>query len=83
MNTPNTFPSIRALDKFTQEIGVSRVRMWRWRKLGYIKTHNLAGKQFVTAEEARRFVSRLESGEFAKHTKVPRPPLGRRNPDGA
>jgi hypothetical protein len=79
MSKPNTFPTIRALDKFTEDIGVSATTMWKWRKWGYIKTHNLHGKQFVTAEEAGRFVRRLEAGEFAKHKQVPPPPKSRSN----
>ena len=72
------FPSIKALDKWVADIGVSTTTVWNWRKAGIIKTHNLHGKLYITAEEAERFVQRLKAGEFAKDKKVPPPPLRRK-----
>lgn len=72
------FPTVRALDKFTEDLGISPGCMWKWRKLGLIKTHNCHGRQFISAAEAERFVQRLEAGEFARAKKVPPPPRARR-----
>jgi hypothetical protein len=52
--------------KFVKDIGVSRTTAWRWRKVGFIETVNLAGKPYVTRSEIDRFNSRLAAGEFAE-----------------
>lgn len=72
------FPTVRALDKFTADLGVSATTVWKWRKQGILKTHNLHGKQFISAAEAERFVQRLEAGEFSRQKAVPPPPRARR-----
>lgn len=73
-------PTIKALDKFTQEMGVSPGTVWRWRKQGILETVNLHGRPYVTNEQAARFVARVASGEFSKVKPVPPPPRRRRDP---
>ena len=73
-----TFPTPRALDKFTADLGVSAGCVWKWRQDGVLETCNLHGRQFVTPTQAARFIERLERGEFARTKKVPRPPRARR-----
>ena len=78
MPTTTSFPTVRALDQFTADLGVSATTVWKWRKQGILKTHNLHGKNFISAAEAERFIQRLESGEFSRDKKVPPPPRARR-----
>lgn len=73
-------PTIKALDKFTQEMGVSPGTVWRWRKQGILETVNLHGRPYVTNEQASRFVARAAAGEFAKVKPVPPPPRKRMEP---
>lgn len=70
-------PTIKALDKFTQEMGVSPGTVWRWRKQGILETVNLHGRPYVTNEQASRFVARAAAGEFAKVKPIPLPPRKR------
>lgn len=51
--------------RFLASIGVSVQTGWRWRQLGIIKTHDLAGKPYVAAAEIDRFNRRLASGELS------------------
>jgi hypothetical protein len=72
------FPIVQSLTKFTEGLGISPVTVWKYRRDGILTTHNLHGKQFVTAADAERFVQRLTSGEFARKKVVPKPPRARR-----
>jgi hypothetical protein len=76
----DSMPTIKALDKFTQEMGVSPGTVWRWRKQGILETVNLHGRPYVTNEQAGRFVARVASGEFSKVKPVPPPPRKRKDP---
>lgn len=71
-------PKLKALDKFTCEMGVSPGTVWRWRKQGILETVSLHGRPYVTNEQAGRFVARVVAGEFAKVKPVPPPPRKRR-----
>jgi len=73
-------PTIKALDKFTQEMGVSPGTVWRWRKQGILETVNLHGRPYVTHEQAAKFVARVAAGEFSRRKPVPPPPRKRKNP---
>lgn len=53
---------------------VSPVTLWRWRQHGWLKTINISGKPYVTAEGLADFKRRAEAGEFAKVAVVPVPP---------
>ena len=59
------FPKLRALTKLTKELGVSRTTVWRFRKLGWLKTVQIAGKAYVTDAAWTEFVQRAEQGDFA------------------
>lgn len=63
-----------ALKKFIHDMGVSNPTVWRWRKLGWLDTVNIAGRPYVTQEAIQTFKERAASGEFAKHPIVPAPP---------
>lgn len=51
--------------RFLSSIGVSTQTGWRWRKLGLIQTHAIAGKPYVSAVEIESFNQRLAAGEFS------------------
>jgi hypothetical protein len=42
------------------------------RKRGWLKTINICGRQYVTAEAIEEFMRRAESGEFAKEHPTPK-----------
>ena len=60
-------PPLTALTTVIRQLDISRPTFWRWRDRGWIVTVNIAGSQFVTAEEMARFKARAAAGEFAKH----------------
>ncbi len=60
------------LDLFTQENHISPVTAWRWRKRGWLRTVNLAGRQYIERDEIRRFLERARAGEFAKDAVTPK-----------
>src|SRR5687768_7900221 len=66
-----TMNGIRSLSKWCREIGVNPITAWRWRKSGWLKTVNIAGRQYVTDEAIAEFQRRAESGEFSKEHRVP------------
>ena len=49
----------------------SLTTLWRWRKLGWLRTVNIAGRQYVTNEALEEFNRRAAAGEFAREPKVP------------
>jgi hypothetical protein len=59
------------LSRWAKEIGRSTPTIWRWRKLGWIKTVNICSKLYVAAEEIQRFEARAAAGEFAREPVVP------------
>ena len=56
---------------FLESLGVTPPTGWRWRKLGWIKTLNIAGRVYISREEINRFQQRAASGEFSKTHAVP------------
>jgi hypothetical protein len=65
-------PTVISLNKWLAEMGISPITAWRWRRLGWLNTTNIAGRQYVTAAAIAEFTRRAEAGEFAKEHKVPR-----------
>ncbi len=55
-----------ALDKWTAEVGINPSTAWQWRKKGWLKTVNIAGRHYLTAAQRLEFVRRAEAGEFAQ-----------------
>jgi len=53
------------------QIGVTACTLWRWRKKGWLKTVNIAGRQYLTQEAIDEFHRRAVAGEFAQTPKVP------------
>lgn len=50
---------------FLKLVGVSVQTGWRWRKLGWITTIEIAGKPYVAQAEVERFNARMAAGEFS------------------
>ncbi len=67
----DTVAPLKSLNKFAAELGKTPVTLWRWRQRGWLKTINIAGRQYVTAEAIREFLARAESGEFAQQHTAP------------
>jgi len=61
-----------ALDKFTEQSGLSPVTIWRYRRAGWLNTLNICGRHYLTRAEIARFNSRAATGEFAKTAVTPR-----------
>jgi hypothetical protein len=68
---PVTAAPIISLSKFAAQLGKTPVTLWRWRQRGWLKTINIAGRQYVTAEAMVEFVTRAEAGEFAQRHTAP------------
>lgn len=50
---------------FSEKSGLSEVTIWRYRKKGWLKTHNIAGRQYISRAEVAEFNRRMKAGEFA------------------
>lgn len=64
-------PAVISLNKWLVEVGVRPITAWRWRKRGWLKTVNIAGRQYLTQEAIDEFHCRAVAGEFAQEHKVP------------
>ena len=62
-----------SLARFIQQMGITTITAWRWRRDGKLHTVNICGRQYVTAEEIAKFNARVTSGEFAREHKTPNP----------
>jgi hypothetical protein len=60
-----------ALDKFTEESGLSAVTGWRYRRAGWLNTMNICGRHYLTRSEIARFNARAAAGEFAREPTKP------------
>jgi hypothetical protein len=63
--------AVISLSKWLEQIGVTPCTAWRWRKKGWLKTVNIAGRQYLTQEAIDEFHHRAVAGEFAQVHKVP------------
>jgi len=70
-NTEPTTTAVVSLSKWRKQIGVTHCTAWRWRKKGWLKTINIAGRQYLTQEAIDEFQRRAAAGEFAQTHKVP------------
>jgi len=64
-------PGLIALSLWCERVGVAPVTAWRFRKRGWLKTVNIAGRVYVTDEAVKEFTRRAEAGDFAQEPKVP------------
>ena len=63
--------AVISLSKWLEQVGVTPCTGWRWRKKGWLKTINIAGRQYLTQEAINEFHRRAIGGEFAQHHKTP------------
>lgn len=54
-----------SLDKFIEQSGLSPATCWRYRKRGWLKTVNIAGRHYLTRQAIAEFNERAGRGEFA------------------
>lgn len=71
-NPPSTGPILLALKKWENETGVTATTTWRWRRKGWLKTVNICGRVYVTAEAIANFKHRAQSGEFSQEHTTPK-----------
>jgi hypothetical protein len=64
-------PAIVSLNKWLEQVGISTITGWRWRKAGWLKTVNICGRVYLTQEAISEFLNRAKAGEFAVKHKVP------------
>jgi hypothetical protein len=68
----STHPAtVISLSKWLEQIGVTSCTAWRWREKGWLKTINIAGRQYLTQEAIDEFQRRAIAGEFSQVHKVP------------
>lgn len=60
-----------SLEKFLGEMGLSPVSGWRFRKRGWIRTVNIAGRHYVPYECVVEFNARAARGEFSREPANP------------
>jgi hypothetical protein len=65
-------PQLVALRTFCREGNISEVTAWRWRRKGWLRTINISGRQYLSAESIADFKRRAAAGEFAQEHKTPR-----------
>jgi hypothetical protein len=68
----NSAGAVVSLQKWMEQIGVTACTIWRWRKKGWLKTVNIAGRQYLTQEAIDEFHRRAVAGEFAQEHKTPK-----------
>ncbi len=71
LTTGEAHPPV-SLDKFLAEMGLSPVSGWRFRKRGWIKTVNIAGRHYVPHESILEFNYRAARGEFSRQFTNPK-----------
>jgi predicted site-specific integrase-resolvase len=70
-NYPVGPAAVIALNRWLEQVGVTPVTAWRWRQRGWLKTINIAGRQYLTQAAIDEFHRRAVAGEFAQVHKVP------------
>jgi len=63
MNPPDSEPMV-SLDRFTEQMRLSKTTMWRFRKRKMLTTVNIYGRQYISRSEIAKFNAR--AGQFAK-----------------
>ena len=54
-----------SLDAFLRESGLSPATGWRFRRKGWLKTIQIAGRHYITREAIAEFNTRAAAGEFS------------------
>jgi predicted site-specific integrase-resolvase len=67
----SSYAAVVSLARWLEQVGVTYCTAWRWRKRGWLKTINIAGRQYLTQAAIDEFNRRAVAGEFAQECKVP------------
>lgn len=70
-NNRDPAPAVMSLPAWLAQVGVAPCTAWRWRKRGWLRTVNIAGRVYLTAEAIREFNERAERGDFAQRHTAP------------
>jgi predicted site-specific integrase-resolvase len=70
-NYPVGSAAVISLNRWLEQVGVTPITAWRWRRRGWLATVNIAGRQYLTQEAIDDFHRRAVAGEFAQVHKVP------------
>jgi hypothetical protein len=68
----NSAVAVVSLSKWLEQVGVTSCTAWRWRRKGWLKTVNIAGRQYLTQDAIDEFHRRAVAGEFAQAPVVPK-----------
>lgn len=68
---PGSAAAVVSLNHWLAQVGITPLTAWRWRKRGWLKTVNIAGRVYLTQEAIDEFHRRAVAGEFAREHKVP------------
>lgn len=60
------------LHRWCRLTGIAPITAWRYRKRGWLRTVNICGRVYVTAEAIHAFMRRAEAGEFALTPEIAR-----------
>lgn len=66
MNDFSLLGSMIALKTWGDQIPVSDVTLWRWRKKGWLNPVNICGKLYLTRADIEEFQRRAIAGEFSE-----------------
>ena len=50
--------------------GLSATTIWRFRQRGWLKTTNMAGRQYIARRDLVEFNRRMAAGEFSKEPTI-------------
>jgi hypothetical protein len=64
-------PPIVAYEKFLAELGRTPTTGWRWRRNGWLRTTNISGRLYLTADAITDFTRRATDGEFSQKHPTP------------
>src|SRR4029453_10873020 len=53
-----------SLHRFCEITGLSKVSAWRFEKRGWLRTHLIANRRYILAEDVAEFNRRVAAGEF-------------------
>lgn len=63
---PSSSPGPVTLQKYGAALGRSAPTLWRYRRKGWLRTINIAGRPYVLPADALEFERRAAGGEFAQ-----------------
>lgn len=67
----STVSNLVAFDRYLESVSVTPTTGWRWRRRGWIKTVNIAGRVYVERSEIADFERRAAAGEFSQVHRTP------------